>query len=278
MKFNNFRRITGSDGNIIGSVKGKTVFDNFGSPVFRITKANDGATKYIRDSYSGRISGTIDKESGCMYDVHRHYIGTLQPREGRNISMRILPLVCLVFASSFYLMLGSIKRANENSYSEPLTLICVPQADGAQDWSRNNTLNIFNQGVRTLPDGTVEKYSLDSGIIPEDSGLYGFTLSNENSSAIEYQITLSEENEARIPIKYRLKMSGEYIAGSEDEWLDIENFNADNLKLTRYSSMQFQLEWKWDGSNDLLDTQIGTKELADYLLTITLKANYIEQV
>lgn len=268
-----FQRITDSHGSEIGFIKREKIYDNFGDPVFRLCKTGDSSTRYVRDYKSGKLFGTLDRESGCLYDTDRNFIG-FATQCVRRFPAKVTLFLFLSVVGSFYSLFGVLKPQNLEVNDEPLAIICIPEADGELEWSQNSTLNIFTKGTRTLADGKTEKFAVNNVIAPNDTGMYGFILNNENSRTIEYQISLAEQNAYGIPIKYKLKAGGEYVLGNETQWLDTNEFSAEALELTRYSSMQFELHWKWDGDNDALDTKIGSEALAHYILTITLRAGY----
>ena len=268
-----FQRISDSDGSVIGYIKRGRIYDSFDTPLFKLRKTGNSSTRYIKDIKSGKLFGTLDRESGCLYDTERNFIG-FSSLYIKPFPRKIPMFLFLCTFVSFYALIGILKPDYSEVNDEPLAIICIPQSEGELEWSQNSTLNIFTEGTRTMPDGKVEKYTMNNEIAPEDTGMYGFILNNENSRTIEYRISLAEQNSYNIPIKYKLKAGGEYVLGDEGKWLDTESFSAENLELTRYSSMQFELHWKWDGSDDALDTKIGSEALANYMLTVTLRAGY----
>ena len=78
-----------------------------------------------------------------------------------------------------------------------------------------------------------------------------------------------EKNKNLINMKFKLKRNGEYVLGSKDKWIDIQNKSLQNLSLMSNSHDIYSLEWKW------VDTNTDTEkpfDSAHYKLNINIKA------
>jgi hypothetical protein len=71
-------------------------------------------------------------------------------------------------------------------------------------------------------------------------------------------------------MKYRLTHEGEYLAGSETEWVTFDELNQSQRIIKNKKDDVYFLEWKWFDSEN--DTEIGESDSSDYSLQIILKA------
>ena len=113
-------------------------------------------------------------------------------------------------------------------------------------------------------------------IAPESSGTYEFVVNNGTKYDLNYKISLIENNESNINIKYKLKKGDTYII---DDYKSYNEINIEEALLNTKSSDTYYLEWKWIGDNDNTDTQIGTNAKntnIEYGLKIKLEAESIK--
>lgn len=113
-------------------------------------------------------------------------------------------------------------------------------------------------------------------IAPESSGTYKFVVNNGTKYDLNYKISLIENNESNINIKYKLKKGDTYII---DDYKSYNEINIEEALLNTKSSDTYYLEWKWIGDNDNTDTQIGTNAKntnIEYGLKIKLEAESIK--
>lgn len=114
-------------------------------------------------------------------------------------------------------------------------------------------------------------------IAPGVSNSYDFRVHNETSNAIRYNIEFSEDAEYAINMRYRLKREGDYIIGSDSNWVSAgELVSALNvLAIDKVDSYTLDWEWPYESNSDALDTEIGEKMASDYRLGIKI---YFEEV
>ena len=122
--------------------------------------------------------------------------------------------------------------------------------------------------------GTTEPEKL---IYPGKRGKYTFTIENGNDINVSVIFDIKDyHNEIDVPMKYRLIGSDGYICGDENTWVDAIEVEFYFELIKAQSKETYILEWMWDGSNDELDTFIGTHggiyELkVEVISTITLR-------
>ena len=90
-----------------------------------------------------------------------------------------------------------------------LTIEGVEVFDEKTAYSKKTTLDIFNSSTY---------YVADNKIAPASENSYQFVIRNNNDFNIEYDLDMIEENKYNINMKYRLKLNGVYVAGSDEEW------------------------------------------------------------
>jgi hypothetical protein len=93
-------------------------------------------------------------------------------------------------------------------------------------------------------------------IAPGMSGIYKFTVDNtRNKHATLYDVTFTASDtlpDARkIPLHYRLKAEGVYVAGDEAKWCTPEELYQEDKVAQGQKDVEYTLEWEWpDGNND----------------------------
>lgn len=144
-----------------------------------------------------------------------------------------------------------------------------------QAWATLSTIDLFaersgNYGVQTISGKNV--------IAPGSHGSYVFRIKNPETKLLAYSISLSEtdENNPRLPMMYRLKRgtSGtDYIGGNG--WKSADNLSLGLTPIPAGAVSYYTLEWKWDSSNDSLDTSIGKQSGTPvYILNIIVTAQF----
>lgn len=142
-------------------------------------------------------------------------------------------------------------------------------------WATLTTVDLFaersgNFGVQTINGKNVIK--------PGSHGSYIFRIKNPEAWALEYLIDFSEadENNPRLPMKYRLRQgtSGtNYIGGSD--WRGAGSISLDWTQIPAGDVSDYTLEWKWDSSDDAVDTAIGMQDGTPvYILNILITAKF----
>ena len=78
-----------------------------------------------------------------------------------------------------------------------------------------------------------------------------------------YNIKFSEENIAKVNMKYKLKIDNIYIKGSKDEYISIKDLNVESIIVPKNSINVYTLEWAWE-NDDKIDTKIGISQENEY--------------
>lgn len=113
-------------------------------------------------------------------------------------------------------------------------------------------------------------------IAPGVSNSYDFKVHNETDNAIRYNIEFVEDSEYAINMHYRLKREGDYIIGSDSEWVGASELASAMKELPIDGVDSYTLDWEWpyESGRDALDTEIGEKMTSEYSLEI--KINFEE--
>lgn len=131
--------------------------------------------------------------------------------------------------------------------------------DDEKQYTHNTQLNIFTHK---------SYYTVNDLIAPGDKNSYQFVIRNNNYSSIKYSLEMFEENNYNINMKYRLKLNGEYVVGSDSTYCDVSQLNKYNMTLDSKKYDVYTLDWKWfDGDND---TKVGTSIDANYKLNLKI--------
>lgn len=130
---------------------------------------------------------------------------------------------------------------------------------------KDTTLNIF-----THPS----YYIVDGFIAPGSENSYQFVVRNNNDFGIKYNFNMTEYNELNLNMKYKLKLNGKYIAGSEKEYVDAKKIKGEEMPLVPYTYDVYTLEWKWIEADN--DTNVGININSNYRITLNLSAEEVE--
>ena len=171
----------------------------------------------------------------------------------------------------------SIATVDENGVitgvSEGTTTITVSTADGLFTATAIVTVNQESSGDTPLINQLnifATTTSAREYIAPYDTGSYIFSVENAVSGDITYKLSLEEDNEDRVNIKYKLKKNGQYLISN---WTYYNEIVLEDVPLASGKTDNYELEWSWVSENDELDTQIGLKEgRATYTVTIKVLA------
>lgn len=123
------------------------------------------------------------------------------------------------------------------------------------DWEHNSQLEIF-----------YNTYFNDVKIAPSVRGNYSFEIKNSRGKKIKYNISLSDNNDYNINMKYRLKKGNKYVVGNYNSWVTVNELVYYNQKLKKGETNIYTLEWIWEDSDN--DTTIGQTVGANYSLAI----------
>ncbi len=138
-----------------------------------------------------------------------------------------------------------------------------PKTDDNED--EVNTINVFSVST------SAREY-----VAPYDHGIYEFDVTNLRNKNIIYNLSLEEENEDKVNIKYKLKKNGEYIIG-QSGWVYYDQVKFDEIPLTAKGTDSYELEWCWVSEDNEQDTKIGLKK-ERALYTVTIKALAYEDI
>lgn len=168
-------------------------------------------------------------------------------------------LVCL----TLFLTAPGIAGAKADPGTGDEALIVLENSTGSR-WSQLSRLNVFagaDDGEQRI-------------IAPGSGGEYAFTVQNSARFPLKYTMKISDENEAGVPMEFRLKQGDSYIAGSDDKWADISDLAEITDDLPHESEAAYTLEWRWNGDNDEADTSVGiaAQDGAKYLLNFGITA------
>ena len=161
----------------------------------------------------------------------------------------------------------------------------ITDTDGT--WGTNNNIELFSISEKNgMGEVTVLSGEGDSIIAPGSTGLYRFELKNPGNVALDcdclvgasFRFSGNTENK-EFPFSIRLRdNNGNYLLGSETEWLPYHQLTDDEHEITlgKNSYVAYELEWRWDfeGGDDDLDTYFGTSALnKDLILTLSIATN-----
>ncbi|MEL7567808.1 MAG: hypothetical protein AAGU27_23425 [Dehalobacterium sp.] len=109
-------------------------------------------------------------------------------------------------------------------------------------YGRKNAVNVNIFGARKR-------------IAPGMMGRYQFTVDNTgNEFPSRYDVTFTAVDTLpapnKIPMRFRLKADGEYVAGNENTWCSLDELYQDTL-IDGESDVKYMLEWHWvEGERD----------------------------
>ena len=114
----------------------------------------------------------------------------------------------------------------DNSVGEKLESNPIYNEDGSilindenGNWNYQNKLKIFENPA----------FEMKELIAPGSTNVYQFVIYNNADNKMEYAFKMSEINDNRINMKYRLKLNGEYIIGNDKTWVTAEKLHKEGL-------------------------------------------------
>ncbi len=147
--------------------------------------------------------------------------------------------------------------------SDEYSIVISDEAGKWSDSEEGNTLNIFVVSGRNY-------------VAPYDNGVYKFDIVNEKNGKISYDLSITETNEDKVNIKYKLKNNGNYIIG-QNGWVKYDQIVLDDIKINGAETHEYELEWMWVSEDNAADTQIGLKpNRSKYSMTINMSAIELE--
>ena len=178
---------------------------------------------------------------------------------------------------------------NAPMLASPATIAVGPQyaADIPRDmmdakdaggwWAQQAYADVFSSASGSpytrqsaLDDPLRDDLDLVKLLLPGQGGTYRFTLVNKENFAIDWWLTITDENmidydDKFIPMEFRLLQDGAYVAPSNaTTWVGIDDVGAALGNLAASGQVIFDLEWRWvfeDLANllprDASDTDLG---------------------
>lgn len=182
--------------------------------------------------------------------------------KGEKIIIIYLLVISLMLIFLAQLFIHDIIDTEENIILDNIDTIKVTEdtADESTEWRKLKELAIFQNSY----------FDGQSKIAPGLQATYNFSVENESNSNFEYLMNFQEENPYNINMVYRLKKNGNYIVGSEDEWVKPEILSQTGMKLKSLQKDRYTLEWKWEDTE--YDTSIGIIQEAYYRIFIEVKS------
>ncbi len=109
-------------------------------------------------------------------------------------------------------------------------------------------------------------------IAPGVSNSYDFRVHNTTLKAINYSVVFEENSEYAINLRYRLRREGNYVVGSETEWVSASELASAMKYLSSNSTDNYTLDWEWpyEGGTDDADTEAGESMTSEYRLGIKI--------
>ncbi|MBQ8403329.1 MAG: hypothetical protein IJX55_02755 [Clostridia bacterium] len=170
-------------------------------------------------------------------------------------------------------------------------------------WETSTDIDIFSardENGNIVVSAAGDQVGDDKIIAPGTQGNYKFYVNNNGNVALDFDVTFKATLTADgvpvkigdFPVQVRLSNhTGKYIAGSETEWLSLEEFGdttdfglvegytVDAGVVGKDSYYSYTLEWRWlyEGGNDELDTYFGTYAAEKDLVVALNIITYAEQ-
>ena len=143
---------------------------------------------------------------------------------------------------------------NPETDDEVLEQVFVDDVNG--DYIYQNKLDIFNNPA----------YEYTNKIAPGVGNSYDFKVHNQNASAIVYKITINEQSEYKVNLKYRLSKNGSYLIGDDSNWVSANDLVTSMMQLAGSDEDSYRLDWKW--FDHAKDTEAGENMTSTYKLKV----------
>lgn len=145
--------------------------------------------------------------------------------------------------------------------------------DGVVYVDDKNGWYVYQKNLKIFENAAFE---YTSKIAPGVSNSYDFKVHNETKNTVRYNIEFDEDSEYDINMLYRLKREGNYVVGSDTQWVRADQLASAMKNLASDGVDKYTLDWKWpyESGRDALDTEIGENMTSEYSLGI--KVNFEE--
>ena len=108
---------------------------------------------------------------------------------------------------------NNIKNDTDKNDGEETKKNLITVFDEDLTWNSENELRIFSNPA----------FEFQNIIAPGSTNTYQYVVNNSESFNITYSMIFIEKNKNLINMKFKLKRNGEYVLGSKDKWIDIQN-------------------------------------------------------
>ena len=184
--------------------------------------------------------------------------------------------VCIAVAIAFFLSIGIVCAAIHKPYysvkegvgSGKLYTMIIDDETTELELAQKVHLNLFD-----LTDGQALEF-----LSPHTQGGGAYYVRNVSQYPIRYTMDVTNENALNVPLSFRLRdEKGDFLAGSETNWVDIEVLQGITGELQSGEQALYALEWIWDSAGDADDTSIGIEacDAAVYSLTVNVQSHPI---
>lgn len=186
----------------------------------------------------------------------------------RSKNLKIAAVLFVLCGLNFFLSASCILRTKADPHSGQDPLIVLEQGQATQ-WKQQTDLNIF-ANPRHRNKQTIDPFS---------QGVYHFSVGNSGRKPLQYVMQIVCQNKDRIPLEFRLKKRGVYIAGTPTSWVSSLQMDSVLQRLSGRQSDRYMLEWRWASFSDHSDTALGMEAVSRqvaYILTISITAQMEE--
>ena len=254
-----FNRVKDENGVLVANVSGHQIISNDKLFEERILEGSSLGDEYSPLNKKGEILyslissitnepiAKVDKYYN-IYSLENKYLGSIYNSHSETKFTIIFLLFLLIFIS-----LGFIAFYRTGDPFNPQDIV-ITEVDGQPVTDR---WNIF-----------------PSKVYPGKMGKYYFDITNNDTISSDIFVSFTEQGFADIPMQYRLRSTGSYLCGDEDTWITIDELRINGTRIAGKETAKFVLEWRWydDGTRDEKDTQIGSKDSSNYVITIEVVA------
>ena len=194
-------------------------------------------------------------------------------RKEKNVILIFLILIVLIIIT--FLLIQFLAKIDNNEKIPTgnvdifdITFAYANSSDGQVIVEDAESIFSTNTPIRIFTHSSY--YIANDLIAPESQNSYQFVIRNNNDFKIKYNFDVQEENKYNINMKFRLKLNGVYVVGSNDEYVTADELFQYDMILADNNYDVYTLDWKWfEGPND---TEIGTNINSKYKLSLDIAA------
>lgn len=123
---------------------------------------------------------------------------------------------------------------------------------------------IYQQNLKIF---TNPAFQYTNKIAPGSSNSYYFSVHNSTNQDLKYYISMFEQTEYKVNLKYRLRRNNMYVVGDENTWVSANKVITDYSVINKGATDSYILDWKWF-DDDANDTIAGKNMSSEYKLNI----------